>query len=58
MRNDPTASVNLPWIIAPKRHMDERGWFSELFHENRLRDIDIMCHFVQDNQSSSPALDP
>ena len=45
--------VNLPRIIVPKRHVDDRGWFSETFHEQRLRDIGITCRFVQDNQSSS-----
>ena len=31
--------------------MDERGWFSETFHERRLAAIGINCRFVQDNQS-------
>jgi dTDP-4-dehydrorhamnose 3,5-epimerase len=53
MNEDSTISMNLPRIIVPERHVDERGWFSEIFHEKRLRDIGIMCHFVQDNQSSS-----
>jgi dTDP-4-dehydrorhamnose 3,5-epimerase len=44
---------DLPRIIAPKRHVDHRGWFSESFHEERLRDIGIPCRFVQDNQSNS-----
>ena len=46
-------SVNLPRLIVPKRHVDDRGWFSETFHEKRLHDIGITCRFVQDNQSSS-----
>jgi len=46
-------SVNLPRLIVPKRHVDDRGWFSEMFHQERLRDIGITCRFVQDNQSSS-----
>src|SRR5262245_11471556 len=45
--------VNVPRIIVPKRHIDDRGWFSETFHEQRLRDIGIMCRFIQDNHSSS-----
>ena len=45
--------MDLPRLIVPKRHVDDRGWFSETFHERRLRDIGITCHFVQDNQSSS-----
>jgi dTDP-4-dehydrorhamnose 3,5-epimerase len=46
-------SPALPRIIAPKRYVDDRGWFSETFHELRLRDIGIAMRFVQDNQSSS-----
>ena len=47
------ASVNVPRIIIPKRHVDDRGWFRETFHEKRLSDAGITCRFVQDNQSSS-----
>jgi dTDP-4-dehydrorhamnose 3,5-epimerase len=46
-------SLNLPRIVVPKRYIDERGWFSEVFHEKRLHDIGIKCRFVQDNQASS-----
>ena len=53
MSNDKTRSVNLPRIIVPKRHVDDRGWFSEIFHEKRLRDLGITCRFVQDNQAIS-----
>jgi dTDP-4-dehydrorhamnose 3,5-epimerase len=53
MSNGSTISVNLPRLIVPKRHVDDRGWFSEIFHQERLRDIGITCRFVQDNQSSS-----
>ena len=42
-----------PLIIVTKRHVDERGWFNETFHEKRLRDLSITCDFVQDNQSYS-----
>ena len=45
--------MNLPRLIVPKRHVDDRGWFSEIFHQELLRDIGITCRFVQDNQSSS-----
>jgi dTDP-4-dehydrorhamnose 3,5-epimerase len=45
--------VNVPRIIVPKRYVDERGWFSETFHERRLHDVGITCRFVQDNQSNS-----
>ena len=46
-------SLQVPWLIAPKRHVDARGWFGETFHEERLRNIGITWRFVQDNQSSS-----
>ncbi len=45
--------VDLPRVLIPTRHVDDRGWLSETFHEKRLHDIGITCHFVQDNQSSS-----
>lgn len=48
-----TSSVHLPLLIVLKRHVDERGWFSEVFHAQRLREIGITCRFVQDSQSSS-----
>ncbi len=48
-----TIAASLPRIIVPKRHVDDRGWFSETFHEQRLRDVGITCRFVQDNQSRS-----
>ena len=53
MSIDSTISAGLPRIIVPKRHADDRGWFSETFHERRLHEIGITCRFVQDNQSSS-----
>jgi dTDP-4-dehydrorhamnose 3,5-epimerase len=53
MSNDSAPSLYLPRIIIPRRHVDDRGSFSEIFHEKRLRDIGITCRFVQDNQSSS-----
>jgi dTDP-4-dehydrorhamnose 3,5-epimerase len=46
-------SANLPLVVVPKRHVDDRGWFSEVYHERRLCELGIACRFVQDNQSSS-----
>jgi dTDP-4-dehydrorhamnose 3,5-epimerase len=46
-------SANLPLVIVAKRYIDDRGWFSETHHEQRLRAIGITCSFVQDNQSYS-----
>jgi dTDP-4-dehydrorhamnose 3,5-epimerase len=45
--------LSLPLAIAPKRHADARGWFSETFLVKRYRDLGIGCSFVQDNQSLS-----
>ena len=50
---DSALSSDFPRTILPKRHVDARGWFSETYHEQRLREIGITCRFVQDNQSSS-----
>jgi dTDP-4-dehydrorhamnose 3,5-epimerase len=50
---DSALSSDLPRIILPRRHVDGRGWFSETYHEQRLRDLGITCRFVQDNQSGS-----
>jgi dTDP-4-dehydrorhamnose 3,5-epimerase len=53
MSTDATPSSLLPFVIVPKRHVDDRGWFSETFQRLRLRDLGIACPFVQENQSSS-----
>jgi len=53
MGTDSEHSFDLPRIIVPERHVDERGWFSETYHEQRLRELGITCRFVQDNLSSS-----
>ena len=45
--------MNLPQIIKPKRHADERGWFSETFRETWFRDMGQGLRFVQENQSYS-----
>ena len=53
LMSNPDILMNQPRIIVPKRHPDSRGWFSETFHETRLRDLGITCRFVQENQSYS-----
>jgi dTDP-4-dehydrorhamnose 3,5-epimerase len=53
MNNRTPPLVDLPRIIVPKRHADGRGWFSEIFHEQRLYEHGITCRFVQDNQAIS-----
>ena len=40
-------------LIKPVRHVDSRGFFSEVFKENVLRGYGINTHFVQDNHSLS-----
>jgi len=50
---ESTRLLDLPRIIVPKRHIDDRGWFCETYHEKRWREAGITCRFVQDNQSSS-----
>ena len=40
-------------IIAPKRHGDDRGWFSETFRDDWFRANVADITFVQDNHSKS-----
>src|SRR5262249_40145881 len=40
-------------LLKPVRHVDSRGFFSEVFKENVLRESGIDIHFVQDNHSLS-----
>ena len=35
--------MNLPWIIVAKRHVDGRGWLSEIFHKKRCRIARCHC---------------
>ena len=53
MSMDSTRSSQLPLVFVPKRLIDDRGWFSETFHQQRLREMGITHPFVQENQSSS-----
>ena len=46
-------SQYLPFVIVTRRHIDDRGWFGEVFREQWLADLGITCRFVQDNQSGS-----
>jgi len=39
--------------VIPKRHGDDRGWFSEVFRVDQLAEGGIRDAFVQDNQSFS-----
>ena len=40
-------------LLKPVRHVDSRGFFSEVFKESGLREHGIDIHFVQDNHSLS-----
>jgi dTDP-4-dehydrorhamnose 3,5-epimerase len=40
-------------LIKPARHIDSRGFFSEVFREDVLQEYGIRVHFVQDNHSLS-----
>ena len=42
-------------LIEPTRHGDARGWFSEVWVEERWRAWGVDCRFVQDNHSYSAA---
>lgn len=48
----PTA-LNGVIIIEPKRHGDDRGFFSETYSQKLLAQVGIEIDFVQDNQSLS-----
>ncbi|MFF8802168.1 MULTISPECIES: dTDP-4-dehydrorhamnose 3,5-epimerase [unclassified Methylobacterium] len=42
--------------VIPKRHGDDRGWFSEVYRADQLAEHGITNRFLQDNQSfSAPA---
>src|SRR6478672_4925813 len=43
----------LPCVLTTTRYPDDRGWFGESFHQQRLLDQGIDTSFVQDNQSFS-----
>ncbi|GBQ05153.1 dTDP-4-dehydrorhamnose 3,5-epimerase [Saccharibacter floricola] len=40
-------------LITPRRFEDNRGFFSETYNQNTLKEIGITVPFVQDNQSLS-----
>ena len=42
-------------ILEPPRHGDDRGFFSEIYHRERLQDAGIDLEFVQENYSWSAA---
>lgn len=42
-------------LIAPRRHGDSRGWFTEVYSKAAFSEVGIECSFVQDNHSLSVA---
>jgi len=42
-------------IIKPTKHLDDRGFFSELYNRSRYEEFGIFDEFVQDNHSLSDA---
>jgi dTDP-4-dehydrorhamnose 3,5-epimerase len=50
---DALVSQDVPRIFMPLRHHDARGWFSETYREDKLREQGITCRFVQENESYS-----
>ena len=41
------------FILEPKVFGDERGYFFEVWNQQKLADAGIVCNFVQDNESKS-----
>ena len=41
------------FVITPKVHGDERGYFTETYNANDMREFGLNAVFVQDNQSMS-----
>lgn len=40
-------------LIEPKRFVDARGWFTEVYSEVAFAALGIRCRFIQDNRSLS-----
>lgn len=48
-----TLEIEGPLVLTPKRHGDDRGFFSEVYSKPRLAEAGITADFVQDNHSFS-----
>tara|TARA_A100001515_G_scaffold22304_2_gene16966 strand:+ start:7767 stop:8336 length:570 start_codon:yes stop_codon:yes gene_type:complete len=46
-------SIDGVLIIKPTVHSDDRGYFVETYHKEKLKDLGLDYNFVQDNQSLS-----
>lgn len=53
MKVTPTAKIPDVLVIEPTVHKDERGFFLESWHEERLAAKGLGSRFVQDNHSRS-----
>lgn len=40
-------------IVEPIIHSDDRGYFVETYHKNKLEELGLKYNFIQDNQSLS-----
>lgn len=38
-------------IIEPEIHEDQRGWFAETYHQDKLKEFGVNVYFVQHNHS-------
>jgi dTDP-4-dehydrorhamnose 3,5-epimerase len=58
MRSGEIADTELPGVrlLAPRRHCDSRGFFSEVWREDALREAGINARFVQENHALSHAV--
>jgi dTDP-4-dehydrorhamnose 3,5-epimerase len=52
MEYRPSAIADV-WIILPKVHSDDRGFFLESYRRDALQAMGILSEFVQDNHSRS-----
>src|SRR5262245_45695619 len=46
-------SLSGAYLIAPERHSDERGYFSEIYSRRSFAEHGLVFDFVQDNASLS-----
>ncbi len=48
-----TTKIEGVLVFEPEVHRDDRGYFVEVYHEQRYRQAGVAATFVQDNQSRS-----
>lgn len=52
MQIEPTALADV-LVLTPRRFGDARGWFTETWNADRMREAGLSLSFVQDNHSFS-----